>query len=300
MKTIGMLFGIDTNYPLDVMNYVNTIADTVCKAEEIKIGIMRADDTIDHFEKHCLIFDRISEYVPFYKSYIRLAKNNGLAVIANCFNQCSDDDFSHLAIAQNLGILTPKTCLLPSKWLPRNTSSESMRNLIYPLDWDEVFDYVGFPSFLKSNSYTTFAQEYKVYNRSEFFSAYELTGSNSMILQEIIDFEQYYRCFVIGKKYIKIASYNPYNPMHLRYSKDEAVLKPKIKKEIEDICKKISTHFDYDFNAIEFAVKDGKIYAVEFKSAMPTTERHILHDNNYDWLVENMGEFLVESCSVEI
>ena len=48
-----------------------------------------------------------------------------------------------------LGVAVPPTVLLPHKEHPTGTTERSMRNLHYPLDWDEVFEYVGFPAFLK-------------------------------------------------------------------------------------------------------------------------------------------------------
>ena len=44
----------------------------------------------------------------------------------------------------------PKTVILPHKSHPPGTTDRSMRNLVYPLDWEEVFEYIGFPAFLKA------------------------------------------------------------------------------------------------------------------------------------------------------
>ena len=41
-----------------------------------------------------------------------------------------------------------------------------------------------------------------------------------MLLQEEIVFTEYYRCYCIGRKYIRIMSYEPRNPHHLRYVAD--------------------------------------------------------------------------------
>lgn len=292
MKSIGMLFGIDTNFPLDVIAYINSKNFAEVHAEEIKIDIIKAHDKCGY----SVVFDRISEFVPFYKSYLRSAKRSGTIVVSNCFSSCHDDDFNHLSLASSLGILTPKSALIPSKWLPTNTSPEAMRNLQYPLNWSDMFDYVGFPAFLKSNSASGALHDFKVYNKFEFYSAYELTGSNTMLLQEAVEYDNYYRCFVIGKKYVKIAHYNPAKPLHLRYSPDEPQLDKSTEEELIKISKLISSQLDYNFNAVEFAVKGNKIYAVEFRSSMPTIERHILFDNNYDWLVKMMSEYLIEAC----
>ena len=44
-----------------------------------------------------------------------------------------------------------------------------MRNLEYPLDWDGIFDYVGFPAFLKPHDGGGWRDVYKVNTPDEFF-----------------------------------------------------------------------------------------------------------------------------------
>ena len=218
-------------------------------------------------------------------------------VVTNSFSSCSDDDFNHISIASQLGIKTPKTALLPSKWLPKNLAPESMRNLIFPLNWDDMFDYVGFPAYLKSNTSCGVLHDYKVYNKSEFYSAYELTGANLMILQEALNYSDYYRAFVIGKKYVRIVKYAPSKPLHLRYSPEEHGLSKQMVEKITKIAIQISKKLDYDYNAIEFAIVGDDLYAVEFKNSIPQIERHILYDSTYDWLVNQTSDYLIELCS---
>lgn len=290
MKKIGLLFGIDTNFPLDVMHHINSkkLNDIIC--EEIKIGILKSDNFYDYD----VIFDRISEFVPFYRTFLKTLKLQGKKVITNCLSACYDDYFFQTSIANSIGLKTPKVCLLPTKWLPPGTTPESMRNLIYPLNWDEMFDYIGFPAVLKSNAFDETRYDFKVYNKTEFFSAYELTGANLMVLQQVIEYDEYVRSFVIGKKYVNIVKYNPNNPLHLRYSKQEIKLDAKIEQEIIDASIKISSNFDNNFNAIEFAIKDGEIYCMDYNRPIAKIQRHILGDKLYDWLIEKMGDHLIE------
>jgi hypothetical protein len=48
-----------------------------------------------------------------------------------------------------MGVAIPPTVILPHHTHPPDTTDKSMRNLMYPLNWEEVFAYVGFPAFLK-------------------------------------------------------------------------------------------------------------------------------------------------------
>lgn len=96
-----------------------------------------------------VILDRISQDIPFYRSLLKLASLGGTRIINNPFWSSADDKFFNYSVASKLGIPVPKTVLLPSKDHPPETTSESMSNLIYPLQWENIFSYTGFPSFLK-------------------------------------------------------------------------------------------------------------------------------------------------------
>ena len=73
----------------------------------------------------------------------------------------------------SLGVAIPPTVLLPHKSIPSGTTDRSMRNLVYPLDWDAVFEYVGFPAFLKPLDGGGWKSVYKVESPEEFFAAYD-------------------------------------------------------------------------------------------------------------------------------
>ena len=50
-----------------------------------------------------------------------------------------------------------------------------MRNLQFPLNWDSIFAYVGFPAFLKPFDGGGWKDVYKVNSPDEFFNAYDQT-----------------------------------------------------------------------------------------------------------------------------
>src|SRR6476660_9667329 len=64
----------------------------------------------------------------------------------------ADDKFFNYALASKLGVAIPPTVLLPHNRHPEGTTDKSMRNLMFPLNWEEIFEYVGFPAFLKPYS----------------------------------------------------------------------------------------------------------------------------------------------------
>ena len=123
-----------------------------------------------------VIVDRISHDIPFYRAWLKNAALCGAKVINNPFWWSADDKFFNYALATKLGVAIPPTVLLPHKEHPTGTTERSMRNLHYPLDWEAIFEYVGFPAFLKPFDGGGWRDVYKINNREEFFNAYDQTA----------------------------------------------------------------------------------------------------------------------------
>jgi len=75
---------------------------------------------------------------------------------------------------------------------------------------------------------------FKLRNMEEFFNAYRDTGQLVMMLQEEIIFEDYFRCYCLGRKYVRIMQYEPRNPHHLRYVVNKGPASEKLIKEVHD------------------------------------------------------------------
>jgi glutathione synthase/RimK-type ligase-like ATP-grasp enzyme len=290
MKKIGILFGMEESFPNDIVENINRRNPPGIKAAFVKIDAVKMDELLDYN----VILDRISHDVPFYNSILKMAILQGVKVINNPFWKKADDNFFNYVLASQMKINIPKTIILPSKEHPSGTTALTLTNLKYPLDWDEIFNYIGFPAFIKPNIENTTHIFFKIFNKNEFFSAYDLTGDKVMLLQESIEYEEFYRCYVIGKKYVNIMNYNPEMPRHQRFSNKPKAINEKLKDTLEDLSKKICTALGFDFNVVEFAIRDGVPYAVEFINTAPTAERIFLYDQHYDWLVEKTSDYLIE------
>lgn len=192
-----------------------------------------------------------------------------------------------------IGIPVPKTVILPSNELPEDTEHESFSNLEYPLDWESMFKYVGFPAYMKPFAGGGWKNVYKLRNADEFFETHNETEQLVMLLQEEIVFTEYYRCYCIGRKYTRIMSYEPRNPHHLRYVAD---FKPSQERlaQMQEIVLKINQYLGYDFNTVELAVRDGIPYAIDFCNPAPDAERTSVGEENFEWVVETMANYAVE------
>ena len=73
----------------------------------------------------------------------------------------------------------------------------------------EIFEYVGFPAFLKPYSGGGWKHVYKVHSPEEFFQHYNQTGDLCMTLQHGVEFKEYFRCYVVGQEKVRIMYYDP-------------------------------------------------------------------------------------------
>jgi len=289
-KRIGILFGKERSFPPVLEEAINGRGDGDVVAEAVRIGPLRQDVR----PGYDLLFDRISHEVPFYRTYLKTAIAMGAQVINNPFWWGTDDKFLNNVIARAEGVAVPRTVLLPHKKHPPNTSSESFSNLTYPIDWDAVFSYLGFPIFMKPADGGGWRDVYKVHDRAEFFAAYDQTHTLSMMAQEAIDFTEYYRCYVLGRERVRVMRYDPKAPFERRYARGAVPTEPGLLGRIERDCRTLCGALGYDFNTIEFAVRDGVPIAIDFMNPAPDCDLFSVGPDNFDWVLKNAAEILVD------
>jgi hypothetical protein len=222
---------------------------------------------------------------------LKTAALNGTYVINNPFWWSADDKFFNYALASKLGVAVPPTVILPHKGHPPNTTSQSMRNLVYPMNWEDVFAYVGFPAFLKPFDGGGWKDVYKVDSPAEFFAAYDRTRHLCMTLQRAVHFKEYFRCYVVGQERVRIMPYNPRAPFHERYVRDGGEIPPALLVRVERDCLTLCRALGYDLNTVEFAVEGGVPYAIDFMNPAPDADLNSVGPENFEWVVGEVAEF---------
>lgn len=291
MKKIGVLFGKERSFPDAFVARINSKNVPGIMAEPVSIDkVMQGEPS-----GYAVIFDRISQDVPFYRAFLKNAALCGTTVINNPFWWSADEKFFNNCLATKIGVPVPKTVILPSRDLPTDTSAESFSNLKYPLDWEGIFKYIGFPAYMKPFAGGGWKSVYQLNSMEEFFEKHAETEQLVMMLQEEIKFEEYYRCYCIGGKYVRIMPYEPRNPHHLRYVADFTPT-PEKYKEMEDIVLRICRYLGYDFNTVELALRDGVPYAIDFCNPAPDAEVTSVGQENFDWVVETASNYAIEKA----
>ena len=295
MKKIGILHGMERSFPDAFVERVNKAGLKDIKAEPVLIDVVRQGKSDDY----SVIIDRISQDVPFYRAYLKNAAITGTAVINNPFWWSADEKFFNNALALKIGVPVPKTVILPSHERPPDTSDGSFSNLKFPLSWDAIFKHIGFPAYMKPHSGGGWKSVYKLNNKDDFFKAYSETGQLVMMLQEEIVFDDYFRCYCLGRKYVRIMQYEPRNPHHLRYQSNNGPATDKMLKTVHDYVLDICNALGYDFNTVEMAVRNGIPYAIDFCNPAPDAEVKSVGQENFDWVVEHATKMAIERAQMQ-
>jgi hypothetical protein len=295
MKKIGILFGQERSFPMAFVERINSKNIPGIIAEPVRIDkVMQGEAS-----GYAVIIDRISQDVPFYRAFLKNAALCGTAVINNPFWWSADEKFFNNCLATKINVPVPKTVILPSRDLPADTSDQSFSNLAYPLDWEGIFKYVGFPAYMKPFAGGGWKNVYKLTSMEDFFEKHSETGELVMLLQEEIIFDEYYRCYCIGGKHVRIMPYEPRNPHHLRYVAD---FKPSAERlaQMEDIVLRINRYLGYDFNTVELALRDGVPYAIDFCNPAPDADIKSVGQENFDWVVETAANYAIEKAQAQV
>ena len=290
MKRIGILFGQERAFPLALVDRINKTRTNGVVAEPVLVGGVGLVSP----KRYDLVLDRISQDIPFYRAVLKKFAMDGTIVVNNPFWWSADDKFFNNVLAGKLGVAVPKTVILPSHLHPPDTTSDSMSNLVFPLDWEEIFSHVGFPAFFKPHAGGGWKKVSRVRNPEEFFAAYNASGQTVMTLQEEIAFQEYFRCYVIGNSYVHLMRYDPKEPHHRRYVRDGTPIDPSLAERIRSDCLKLTAALGYEFDTLEFAVKDGVPYAIDFLNPAPDADPASVGEENFQWVLEHAAKFLIE------
>lgn len=238
-----------------------------------------------------VILDRISHWVTYYRTYLKNAALTGTCVVNNPFWFSADDKFFNYSLAKKLGVDVPRTVCLPSRDYDDDVEPSDLRNLTYPLNWRAIIDYVGFPAVMKPYDGYGWRDVTVVHDEEELMNAYNDSGEEVMMLQEFIDFEHYVRAFVVGKRHVLPIKYDP---GERRYIIDHEHLSPHLGELIVTNCIKLNQALGYDLNTVEFAVRDGVPYAIDFMNPVPSARPEVITPLYFQWVVEHVADVLID------
>jgi hypothetical protein len=285
IKKIGLIVGREWSFPPAFLEEVNR-RDAGVFAEYVKLGGTQANEPCPY----AVIIDRISHEIPYYRTYLKNAMLQGAYLINNPFWWSADDKFFGTSLAEKVGVSVPKTVALPSHSYVEGVVNESLRNLEYPIDWDKLIGHVGLPAILKDVWGGGWKHVYVVHTKEELLYHYNKTGTLCMMLQEFIDWDQFIRCLCIGQEEILPIKYDP---KERKYHVDHHHLTPELGNRIIEDARTLNRALGYDMNSIEFAVRDGVPYAIDFTNPAPDMDVNSLTPHYFDWAVKKMADLAI-------
>ena len=295
MKKLGVLVGREKTFPEALIRNVNERGQGAVTAEYLTLGGIRHDEP----PRYDVVVDRISHEVPFYRATLKRLALEGTIVINNPFWWSADDKFFNYSLARKLGVAVPRTVLLPQKDYIPGIVSESLRNLEFPLDWQAIVDYVGFPAFMKPFDGGGWKNVSKINSLEELIHEYNQTGTLCMTLQEGIEFDQFVRCYCIGQEDVMIMPYDPRKPYLSgeQYIYDPNYLAPELYARVVNDVRTLCTALGYDINTVEFAIKDGIPYAIDFMNPAPDAELQSVGEFYHNWVTEAVTKLVFKRLS---
>ncbi len=286
-KRVGLMVGREWSFP---PRFIDEVAgrDQGVVAEFVKIGAVAMNEPCPYD----VIVDRISHEVPYYRSYLKNAVLQGTSVVNNPFMWTADDKYFGASLATRLGVAHPKTLALPNKaYIPGIVPEESLRNLTYPLDWKAIVDYIGMPCILKDAHGGGWKEVYVCRSLEELIHNYDGSGLLTMVVQEFIEWDQFVRCLCLGQEKVLPMKYDP---RERRYLLEHEHLSPelgaRIVKDSQTLCRALG----YDMNSLEFAVRGGIPYAIDFMNPAPDMDVNSLTPHYFEWVVQNMADMVIQ------
>ncbi len=324
-KKIGILRGREDNFPNALVEAINQKGKGEVVAE---LAIMGAG-SLGEPPVYDLIYDRISHDYPYYRYLLKAAVARGTYVIPNPLLWSADDKYLGFTLAADMGLTIPKTCLLPIAGSTRlyDITAESLRNLKFLAhsDWHAIFDYIGFPCWLKPVSGGGWLAVSKVHNPDEFFHLYnneifhtkpvypEDAGQDTAVrnwlsrtlvfmLQEDIAYQQFARCFYIAGDVTTVRFEPPDRVAGQRlgrYSIDPDFFGPELLARIEGYVRKLNTALGYEINTTELLVKDGVPYAIDFLNFACDFDVNSVGAHLADMGVDKVSKYLIKCVTDE-
>ena len=286
-KRVGLVVGREWSWPPAFIEEVNK-RDAGVVAEFAKLGGDHHDGPVPYD----VLIDRISHEVPMYRSYLKKAVLEGKTVINTPFMWSADDKFFGAALATKVGVASPKTVLLPNKdYVQGIVPSESLRNLTFPLDWDALARYIGMPCILKDAHGGGWKEVYVCHSVEELIHHYNSSGLLTMIVQEFIQWDQFVRCLCLGQEEVLPMHYDP---KARKYIVDDDYLTPAMRERIIKDSRTLCSALGYDMNSLEYAVKDGVPYAIDFMNCAPDMDVYSLTPTYFEWVVKGMADLAIK------
>jgi hypothetical protein len=285
-KRIGMIVGRERDWSLAFIEAVASL-DMGVQAELVKLSGTFMDEPCPYD----VIIDRMSHEVPYYRVYLEYAALQGAYIINNPFTWSADSKFFGLALVNRLGFTSPRTIVLPNKHIEKDMTPDSFRNLVYPMDWQGIIDYVGVPAIFKNiNSGGRYAV-HRVHSVDELIQRYDESGTLTMILQQVVEAEQHIHCFVFGHEKVVALQYLPDNG---RYHDQIFFLDDNLGQQLVHQSLTLTRAYGYDVNMVEFVQHKDHLYVINCTNPAPVMNQELMTTVQFEQCLNEFARVAID------
>jgi hypothetical protein len=241
-----------------------------------------------------VIVDRGSFCDDFLRHVVRYWSLGGTYVLNDPFFTLVFDKLSEILLYDSLSISHPRTILLP-----RVNHSEDLTEMVGGPDWDAIAAGVGIPCILKPVDGYAWQDVFRVEDISTLRSLYEsLKDSRTLMVQELIRHEGYYRAFCIDRREVMIVKWKPLPFDHGEYSLPEPHELDAFGDFVTRKTIELNAGLCLDFNAVEWCItKEGVPVVIDSFNDVPDVRREKLPPSCYDWVVDRFSACVRQKLS---
>lgn len=285
-RKIGLIVGRGTEWPDAFIEAVRRREASV-DAEIIRL----AGTFIDDVCAYDLIIDRMSHEIPYYRAYLKYAAINGVKVVNDPFTWSADDKFFGMVMCKRLGLASPRTVALPNKQIAKDLGPEAFRNLVYPMDWQGIIDYVGVPAVFKDVHSGGRLAAYRVHSVDELIQRYDESGTRTMILQQVIESDDHYHCFVVGREDTLLLKYAPAEG---KYLPGAIATDHGLGERLAQSALDITRAYGYEINMVEFVIKDEKAFVINGTNPAPVMDLELMTAEQVGWCITMIADMAID------
>jgi hypothetical protein len=111
-----------------------------------------------------------------------------------------------------------------------------------------------------------------------------------MVVQEFIEWDQFVRCLALGRRDVLPMKYDPRGR---RYLVEHAHLSAELGRRVVDDSLTLMRALGYDMCSLEWAIKDGVPYAIDFMNPAPDMDLYSLTPHYFEWAVKHMADMAI-------
>jgi glutathione synthase/RimK-type ligase-like ATP-grasp enzyme len=294
-KRVGVLEYHDEKYIKEVMGIVREKTGS----EVFFFGVRDYD--FSRLSNFNVIYDMISPFNRYLAEMMKIYFLNGAYIINNPFSITLYNKILQIYKLSEMKMPIPKTIALP------DVPDKSEKSFVRKPFFKGILKHFKFPFIIKPYDGYANKDVFVINSGQDLHKICEEKKSHIMLIQEAIVPVDYYRVFVVNKKYVYFLKRHPRFIESKSFDfYDFSRLTPSLKRYISSKSIEISREMGYDISTIEWSITaDKKAYIIDVNDAPNIADpkkakKMDLHfpEEAYEWVVSKISRMIIEKLNI--